>query len=448
MPQRPIYTFARSHGSFVRQSVMRYYASTMAVTAPEASGLLNAFFEADAEALADTGAVWREAREIGPVVRIGPSYLLTRYSDVHAAIRDTARFSSDAVTRGSQLEHMRQSLQGQALEAFEEMYPFQALFIADTDDPQHARLRRIVHRAFTPRRIAMLADATERYVDEIVGELAAQDVVDLTELAFRVPLLIIGDLVGMPRAEQKQVKEWSDLWQRHFQCADDRIILSWEAQKSFRTYIERMIERHRLAPDPSDLVSAMLGAEHEEVLTADEFAALFFVFIVAGHETTTNLIATGTLELLRRREEWRALCENPELIPGATDELVRLVTPSQWIRRRTTEDVVVAGHDIPAESHVLIGLASANRDPDIFPDPDEVDVRRPNAAQHVAFGHGIHFCLGSSLARLEGSIVLRTLTQRFPELELASGAVEWTGSAKFRTLKSLPVRFGREHSVS
>jgi cytochrome P450 len=418
-------------------------------SAPVASDRLTALFASDPAVMADPGAVWREVRESGPVVRNGPSYLLTRHVDVRAALRDPARFSSDSSQRGTQADHMRAILSGETLRAFEEMYEFQSLFLVENDEPRHTRMRRIVHRAFTPRRIGALEAATARYVDENVTELAAQgEVVDLKQLAYRVPLLIIGDLVGVPRQDQEQIKEWSDVWGRHRLTPDDRLLLAWQAQQDLRAYVEEMIERHRRRPEAGDLISAMVGAEHDEVLSTDELAALFFILIFGGHETTTNLLATGTLELLRRPEQWRAICDDPELIPGATEELIRHVSPVQWITRRATEDTEVAGCSIPAESHVFIGLASANRDPDVFTDPDEVDVRRANAGQHVALGLGAHFCLGASLARLEGSITFRTLTRRFPQLTLASETQEWTGYAQLRTLASLPVRLGPEANGS
>jgi cytochrome P450 len=400
--------------------------------------------------MADYAAVWREARETGPVVRTDQGFLLTRYADVHAALRDPGRFSSDAITRGDWTDRRRELLTGEKLEAFEGILHFQQLFIADRDDPEHARLRRIVHRVFTPRRIAQLTAATERYTDEWLTNLSSQseDVVDFTQLSYRVPLLIIGDLVGVPREDQGEIKKWADEWGQHFQSTDDGILAGWEAQKHFRGYIEQMIERHRDHPEPGDLVAALLDAQNEEVLTVEEFAALFFVFLIAGHETTTNLLATGLLELMRQRDQWQALCDDPELIPNGVEELLRLVTPAQWVKRRATEDVVVAGCEIPAESYVLLALGCANRDPEMFPDPDAVDVRRENASQHVALGHGIHFCLGSSLARLEGEIVFRQLTRRFPELELADENPAFTGFAKLKQLKALPVRFGPERTAA
>jgi cytochrome P450 len=251
---------------------------------------------------------------------------------------------------------------------------------------------------------------------------------------------MIGELLGVPRDDLEQIKGWSSAWSRYKLATDESIFLAFEAQGAFRAYVEDMLKEHRRAPDPTDLVSALVGAEHEETLTADECAAMFFTLLFGGHETTSSLIATGLLELLRRPDQWRALCDDLERVPAAVEELLRYVTPVQWITRRAVTDVELGGVTIPADAHVMPMLACANRDPAVFADPAELNVARQDVAQHVGLGFGQHFCIGASLARLEARTVVESMARRFPALELAADSFQWTGSAQLRKLKALPVR--------
>jgi cytochrome P450 len=402
---------------------------------------LGALFASDPNAMADPWPVWRELRETAPVVQLGAIYLVTRHGDVKAVFRDAERFSSDSYRRGSYSEKVRATLTAEQRRAFDDIFEFQALMVVSTDEPEHTRLRRIAHRAFTPRRIWQLEEAAALYVDQIVDRLAAQDgVVDLMELAYSVPLMIIGDLLGVPEDDRARIKEWSDVWAENMVATDDRLLLGARASNEFRAYVEGMIEDHRRSPDASDLVSVLVGAEQEERLTADELAAMFFVLLFGGHETTTNLIANGMLDLLRRPDQWRLLCSDPEgLAAPAVEELLRYETPVQYLTRVALADVEIDGCEIPAGGSVYLVAASANRDPDIFRDPETLDLLRDDVTQQLALGFGSHFCLGASLARLEAAIVLRTLAARFPGMELASDDLEWCGRMQLRSLKSLPV---------
>jgi cytochrome P450 len=403
---------------------------------------VGALMTSQPEALADPWPVWQELRETAPVVELGAVFVATSYREVKNMLRDDARFSSSSPLQGTLGESLRAGMTQEQQEAFRELADFNALTIVSVDDDVHERLRRNAHRAFTPRRIAELEDATVQYVDQVVAELAEQDVCDLMELAYRVPLMIIGDLLGVPKADQEAIKDWSNVWFEGLFSGDERLFRSLEAQRSFLAYVEGMIDEHRRAPSSTGLVAALMGAEQDDQLTPEELAAMFFILLFAGHETTTNLIGTGMLELLRHREQWQAVCDDPGLVPAATEELFRYITPVQWLDRHAREDVEVGGTSIPAGATILLVLAGANRDPDVFADPDSLDIRRPDAKEHIALGFGRHFCLGASLARLEGTIAFRTLATRFPDAELVADDVEWRGAAQLRGLKELPVRLG------
>ena len=329
--------------------------------------------------------------------------------------------------------------------AFDEMVEFGALFVVKMDGEEHARVRRIVQRAFTPQRIAQLQQATMAYVDESVDTLLDNEVTDLMHLAYTIPLMVIGDMLGTPVEDRDLIKQWSTTWFEYRQVADDRILKAAEAGRNYHDYVLGIVDDHRRSDREGSLVSDLIGAERDERLSPDELAAMFFVLLFAGHETTTNLIGTGTLELLRHRDQWTVLRDDPSLVPQATEELVRYVTPVQFSERFAEEDVDFAGMTIPVGTSVFGSFASANRDPYVFDAPDVLDVRRADASKHLAFGFGPHFCLGAHLARLEATIVFAVLTSRFPEMELASSDFHWRGAPLLRGLEELPVLPGPCH---
>jgi cytochrome P450 len=413
------------------------------------TGQLPALFAGEQSVLADPWPLWHGLREASPVAEHASVHLVLRYGDVKAVLRDRERFSNDSFRRGSHAEHTRSLLSDKGRQAYDEMWDFQALFVVATDGEQHDRLRRIAHRAFTPRRIGELEAATTRYVDRIVTSLAERGEGDLMELAFRVPLMIICDLLGVPLADQELIKQWSSTWNVNRAALDDRVIVAWDAMKEFRAYVESMLDEHRRAPNASNLVAALMGAEQDERLTPDELAAMFWVLLFAGHETTTNLIGNGLLELLRHRDQWELLAADPSLATAAVEELLRFVSPVQWVHRLAIEDVELDGCMIPDGATVYPVVASANRDPNVFSEPDRFDIHRADGVQHVGFGFGTHFCLGASLARLEAKIAFQTFATRFPRLELSADpdSLTWGGGAQLRGLTALPVRLGPERQV-
>jgi cytochrome P450 len=255
--------------------------------------------------------------------------------------------------------------------------------------------------------------------------------------------MIIADLLGVPPADREQIHRWSDTIGRNRGGTEPGPLMdAHAAMLEFHAYVEAMLVEHRGRP-VGGLVSSLVDAEQQESLTAKELAVMFQMLLFAGHETTTNLIGSGLLALLSNPCEWRALHAHPELVPNAVEELLRYVTPVQHSSRVALVDVEIAGTAIRAGTTVRLLTAAANRDPEVFVDPDRLDVRRENARDHLALGFGLHFCLGASLARLEGALALGRIAERFPELELATDDLHWTGSATLRRLESLPVSLGR-----
>jgi cytochrome P450 len=206
----------------------------------------------------------------------------------------------------------------------------------------------------------------------------------------------------------------------------------------FTAYLDGLLGERQSSETDSDLLRALTTAEGER-MTTEELASNVVMLLFAGHETTTNLITLGMLELLRHRDQWERLCADPGLAPSAVEELFRWLSPVQWVSRIAAQDFSYGGVEIPRGREVLAMAAAANRDPAVFADPETLDIGRTDARHHLGLGVGAHFCLGASLARLEGRVALTALARRFPRIELAMDDLRWHGSALLRTVAGLPV---------
>ena len=277
-------------------------------------------------------------------------------------------------------------------------------------------------------------------LDRLLEPLPTDEPIDfIDKVAFRLPLLVVADLLGVPHEDAETIHGWSiALGASTGATVGEPFLAAHDALEEFRRYVDLLIERSRERPG-TDLVSLLLGAD----LTHDELAALFVQILFAGHETTTTLISAGLVELLRAPDQWRALGSEPALAPNAVEELLRLVSPSQFVSRLALADAEFGDTQVAAGTTVLAVLAAANRDPEVFADPDTLDLRRPDLAKQLAFGFGPHFCLGGSLARLEARVVFEELSRRYPDASLAGDELEWTGGAMLRRLVDLPVVLGR-----
>jgi cytochrome P450 len=406
---------------------------------------LGALFASRPEELSDPYPVYEALCEAGPVLGWGPVVLVTRYQDVKPMLRDGVHYSNGFRAQGSFYEDTRARLAGEYRDAFDEVTRFEALYMSRADGDIHKRLRLIAHRAFTPRRIAELGVATQRYVDDILDRWPEQDAVDLMDLAYWVPLMIIGDLLGVPASARGPIHGWSSKIGRNRGGTEPGPLLeAHHALHAFRGYVDSIIAEHREAQSVSELVTLLMDAEGGDRLGSEELAAMFVVLLFAGHETTTNLIANGMLALMRDRDQWRRLCDDPSLAGRAADELLRHVSPVQFLGRVAREDVQIAGVTVPAGQTIRPMVVCANRDPRMFEDPARVDITRRNARDHVALGFGPHYCLGASLARLEAEITVGTIARRYPEIELSGDALEWTGNASLRRPAAMLVSAGEE----
>jgi len=377
----------------------------------------------------------REEAPVTPVLlpRGERVWLVTRYADVRAALADP-RLHKDWAGKLTPPDWVADEVTG-----------YLSVHLLNADPPDHTRLRKLVSKAFTARRVAGLrprvAAITAALLDALAARLAAGDPVDLIEaFAFPLPVTVICELLGVPAADQAQFRVWSNAI-----VASDGDPLSFHAAgTAMFHYFSQLVAAKRVQP-ADDLVSALVEARDSgDSLDERELIAMLFLLLVAGHETTTNLIASGMLALLTNPAELARLRAEPSLLPGAVEELLRYANPLNHATDRfTLEPVEIGGVSIPAREWVLCVTSAANRDSARFPDADRLDVGR-DAGGHVAFGHGIHYCLGAPLARLEGEIAFGALLSRFPALTLAAdpSSLRWRPSSLIHGLETLPVRLG------
>ena len=382
----------------------------------------------------DPYPVYAALRQRDPVhrSRLMNAWMFARHADVDAILRDHRNFGSDP--RKGTLTARQQAM----LPAPDE---FTMLFL---DPPDHRRLRALVNKAFTPRAVAALEPRIRATLAALLDDIDDPAGFDLMRaVAHPLPVIVIAEMLGVPPGDRGRFAVWSAQRARLLEpTVSPRERRAAEvATAEFDAFFRAVIEERRAAPG-DDIVSALVEAEDEgERLTERETLNMLRLLLIAGNETTTNLIGNGMLALLRNPGELQRLREDPGLIPSAVEELLRFDSPVQATFRRALADCEVNGFPLRKRDNLVVLVGSANRDADAFADPDRLDVGRGEAA-HLSFGRGIHHCLGAPLARLEGRIVLEMLLERFPRITLGGGRPRFRKSIVLRGLGSLPLRCG------
>ncbi|MER7015276.1 cytochrome P450 [Saccharopolyspora sp. NPDC000359] len=388
------------------------------------------------EFLQDPHSVYSRLRKECPVQRVVlpaglQAWVVTRYDDVRSALanpglRKDFRRYPDLFARNTMRNRP----------GF--VHPALVAHMLNTDPPDHARLRKLVTKAFTLRRIQEMRPRIEQIATELLDAMDGQREVDLVEsFAFPLPITVICEMIGMPARDLDDFRDW---------CVT--LISGGEPEEVQRAaddtkeYLLDLIAKKREEP-VADLFGALVHARDDgDQLTETELVSMVFLLLVAGHETTVSLIASGVLALLKDQELFAALRADRSLIPGAIEEFLRYDGPLNMATfRYTNEPTEIGGVVIPADEFVMLALTSANRDEDQFPDPDQVDITRDTSG-HLAFGHGIHYCLGAPLARLEVEIAFNRLFDRFDHIQLAAAAADlrWREGVVIRSLDALPVQ--------
>lgn len=383
---------------------------------------------------ADPYPIYAQLRAAGPVHHdaSAPMWHVLGYAEVHAALRHPCLA---AARSGSFLSEE----QRQEFGALATMLPCMLVF---ADPPRHTRLRSLVTRAFTPRVVERLRERVQEIVDELLAPMAPAGQLDaIADLAVPLPTMVIAELMGIPSADRVRLRAWSDDFAAFIggPIAPDGVAHADRALRDLTDYFREAIARLREEPG-DNLISGLIAAERRGgALTAEELLATCVILLVGGHETTTNLIGNGLLALLRHPDQLRRLRRDPSLIASAVEELLRYDSPAQMTTRVANDDLTLDGTRIGRGEMVKLWLGAANRDPAQFPEPDGLDLGRADN-RHLSFGFGPHFCVGASLARLEGQVALATLLARFPDLALTGEPLAYHGTQVFRALKRLPVR--------
>jgi cytochrome P450 len=386
----------------------------------------------------DPYSVYRRMRTEAPVYRspLG-GWILSRHADCIALLRDP-RSSNDA--RNS-LEFQAMAARRPDLAGTEDSAGQSFLFL---DPPDHTRLRGLVSKAFTPRVVEGLRPRIQEIVDGLLDQAAGKGGLEVIEdLAYPLPVQVISEMLGVPSEDHAIFKGWSRDLARALDPSpaldEAEIARRIAAREAFTDYFRRLIEKRRREPG-RDLLSALVAVEEQgDTLSEAELLSTCILLLIAGHETTVNLIGNGLLALLRNPDQLALLRDDPALEKSAVEELLRYDAPVQMTSRILLADYAIDGQVIAKGEQAVLLLASANRDPAEFEGPERLDLTRVEN-RHLAFGFGIHFCLGAPLARVEGQIALSTLVRRFPHLELLTDDPEYKENIVLRGLAALPVR--------
>lgn len=378
-----------------------------------------------------TAPVHRVALPEGKVL-----WFVTGYEDAAAILKDP-RF----------VRSWRDVMSPEQLARMPEESPASRLFFNNMifmDPPRHGRLRSLVQKAFTPAFIAQMRDRVQEIADRLIDAVESRGEMDLIgDFAFPFPFQVIAQMLGIPAEDGAKLRNWTNSVVRGSFLAKSQMAAMAPDIAAFNAYVEGLCEARRREPG-TDLISLLVQAEEAgDKLTQGELSSMIMLLIVAGHETTANLIGNGMLALLQAPDQLARLRDEPALIKGAVEELLRYDASVEMIATLYTgEDVELHGITIPKGEQVMVVLAAANRDPRHIPDADKLDVARPEF-KHLAFGQGIHFCLGAPLARMEGQIGIATLLRRLPELRLTVSPEKLLRkpSPNLRGLTSLPVAF-------
>lgn len=350
--------------------------------------------------------------------------MLTRYEDVLLALRDP-RFGRKGFRQLLNPDNSRSGDDG----IFASML-FQ-------DPPDHVRLRGLVTKAFTPRTIDDLRSRIQQIVDGLVDRALDSREMDLiADFALPLPVSVISEMLGVPAPDRILFHGWS----LEIACGSDAQLRSVDPHAAIATYFHELIAERRKKPQSDFLSNLILAEQQGDVLSESELNDICGLLFVAGHETTANLIGNGMLTLFQHPPELRTLREEPALLPGAVEELLRYDSPVQRAGRVANTSVQFGGKVLPEGAVVSAMIGAANRDPAQFIDPDRLDIKRRDNC-HLAFGAGTRFCLGATLARAEAQIAIGSLLRRLPKLELVADTPEWRRCAETRGLKKLRVRF-------
>ncbi len=371
------------------------------------------------------------------------AWIVTRYADVKQIALNNRQISADRLTPffKTNPEYQKGTI--------DSLVRYLNHWMVFRDPPDHTRLRRLFNKAFTPTPVENLRPNVESIVAHLIDAMAAKakrgETVDyIADFAYPLPASVIMDLLGVPRADLERVKVWSDdiaLFIGTAQVAGNKYLRAEAGAKAMSDYFRGLVEDRTAAPRDDMISQLVLARDDRDALSTDEIIGTSILLLFAGHETPTNLIGNGFFYSMKHRDQWQRLVDDPALVDPAIEEHLRFDGPSGALARVTAADLDMGGKTIRQGQRVFAFVNAANRDPEAFDDPERFDIGRAQNP-HLTFGHGIHFCLGAPLARLEARIALLRLTERLPNISLCGGAPEWHDSLILRGVKTLPVALG------
>ena len=368
-----------------------------------------------------------------------PLYTVTRYEDVQKLVHTPEIFSSTALQILSQGGGVALTPNSGALAGHRLL---EAPIMISVDPPDHTPMRGLVNRGFTPRRIAALEPRLREIAKECIDAVSSSGRMDLvSDLAIPFPVTVIAEMLGVEPDRTEQFKHWSDAIVLGLSGVSDRFSKEelCQAADEMADYIDRIAAERRASPR-DDLISVLVQADGDRVLTPQQVLSFVVLLLVAGNETTTNLIGNAMKALLQHPEQMAEVRGNRELIPQMIEEALRYESPIQGLPRKALLDTTLAGTEIPKDAFIMVMFASANRDEKQFPDPDRFDIHRSSQG-HLAFGHGVHFCLGASLARLEAKVAFETIFDRCDDLRLETSEIPLLESILLRGPESMLLSF-------
>ncbi len=376
---------------------------------------------------------WLRSREPARKDPLAPIWILTRYEDVAAMMREP-KYRKDPFAEERLPGKIREQLG-----VVPERVDSDAISMLFLDPPQHTRIRAAFARAFTPASLADLRLRIELICRKQLDRVHASGRMELIgDLAYPLPVFVIAEILGFPAEDYEKFKRWSDEMTASLalNAKPEHHMKAAEARGEIHDYFDRILLTIK-SRAPDSLIGRLLETEGQPGgLSREEIFTNAVLLLAAGHETTTNLIGNGILAFMRNRDQWEQLVAEPALVESAVEEMLRFDSPVQWASRLTGEPIEIAGTQIPEHQVILGCLGAANRDPAKFPNPDQFNIRRPDN-KHLSFGTGIHFCLGAALARMEAQIVLSNLIERYPKMKWDGRKINWMKGLTFRGVKGL-----------
>ena len=429
-----------SFKSTLRNTIAPLYIRARLAQEKLQSGVV--WFPLDPNFIANPYPTYKELRERDPYhpSPLTKAMVLSRYEDVDAILRNYKSFSNE---RGPVGSRNRRGI-GEQIE--NELQPS----MLSLDPPDHTRLRSLVSRAFTPRQIAKMEDHIRETAHSLLDEVDGQNEFDLmSNLASLLPTVVIAEMIGVPTKDRQQFKEWSDQFARVLEpnLTENELGRVFDTAQLFDGYFRDIVADHRENPR-DDLVSRLIEAEEEgDHLTEDEMIVTLRLLLVAGNETTTNLIGNGLKALLEHPDQLHLLREQPELLDNAIEELLRYDSPVQVDGRTTLDEFTIDRHTLKPGRPVSLLIGGANRDPEEFRDPETLDITREDVG-NISFGRGIHHCLGAPLARLEGKIAFEAMLERFDDISLGARTPVYKPNIVLRGLRHLDIRVQRAGGIT